>query len=108
MSYLVILLPAAADDLEQLFDYIAENDSPDKAIHVITRLQELIDGLSAFPDRGRRVRELEALGYRACREVPFKPYRIIYRVVEDAVRVYMVADGRRSMQKLLEQRLLGP
>lgn len=108
MPYVVILLPAAADDLEQLFDYIAENDAPGKAIRVITRLQELIDGLAEFPDRGRRVRELEELGYRACREVSFKPYRIIYRVVEDAVRIYMVVEGRRNMQKLLEQRLLGP
>ena len=40
------------------------------------------------------------------REVHFKPYRIVYRVSDDAVRVLMIADGRRDMEALLQRRLL--
>ena len=40
------------------------------------------------------------------REVHFKPYRIVYRVLGEDVYVYLVADGRREMQALLSRRLL--
>ena len=40
------------------------------------------------------------------REIFFKPYRIIYRVMEDNVHVLVIADGRRDMQTLLQRRLL--
>jgi toxin ParE1/3/4 len=41
------------------------------------------------------------------RQVFFKPYRLIYRVHEARVVVYLIADGRRDMQSLLVSRLLG-
>jgi toxin ParE1/3/4 len=42
------------------------------------------------------------------REVYFKPYRIVYRVEDDRQRVtvFLIADGRRSLQGMLERRLL--
>lgn len=43
---------------------------------------------------------------REFRQVNFKPYRLIYRVVGNDVIVYIIADGRRDMQSLLERRLL--
>ena len=46
------------------------------------------------------------LGIREYREVFFKPYRIIYRVMGDGVYVLVIADGRRDMRALLERRLL--
>jgi toxin ParE1/3/4 len=38
--------------------------------------------------------------------VYFKPYRVIYRVMNAKVFVYLIVDGRRDMQTLLTQRLL--
>jgi toxin ParE1/3/4 len=32
---------------------------------------------------------------------------VIYRIIDRRVYVYLVADGRRDMQALLERRLLG-
>jgi toxin ParE1/3/4 len=49
---------------------------------------------------------LIALGLREFRQVLFKPYRMIYRVMENNVYVLLIADGRRDMQKLLQRRLL--
>ena len=51
-------------------------------------------------------KELLALGIREYREVFFKPYRIIYRVVDEAVYVLLIADCRHHMQALLQRRLI--
>ena len=47
------------------------------------------------------------LGIKEYRQVFFKPYRLIYRVMNADVVVYVIADGRRDMQSLLTRRLLG-
>lgn len=106
MLYRVLLLPEVADDLEAIYDYIATYDAPDKAVHVIKKLLEVIDSLSEFPDRGVRPRELSESEHRTCRELFFKPYRVFYGIDQDAVRVYLVTDGRRNLRDILRERLL--
>jgi toxin ParE1/3/4 len=44
---------------------------------------------------------------RDYRQAFFKPYRLIYRVEAGRVYVYLIADGRRDMQAILQRRLLG-
>lgn len=51
-------------------------------------------------------KELLDLGIREYREIFFKPYRIIYRMMGNNVYVLLIADGRRDMQTLLQRRLL--
>jgi toxin ParE1/3/4 len=108
VGYGVELTAAAQRDLAQIIRYIAEQDLPERTLHVLDAVEAVIDGLATEPNRGSYPRELAALGIREYREVFFKPYRIVYRVFEDdrAVRVYLIADGRRSLQRLLERRLL--
>ena len=48
-----------------------------------------------------------ALGIKEYRQTIFKPYRVIYRVTERQVIIYLIADGRREMQSVLSRRLLG-
>ena len=47
------------------------------------------------------------MGVHSYRQVHFKPYRVIYRVVGQTVVVLVIADGRRNLKALLERRLLG-
>jgi len=63
--------------------------------------------LAAFPDRGSHPKELQALGIREYRQTFSKPHRLIYRVIGRQVFIYVIADGRRDMQSLLQRRLLG-
>ena len=49
----------------------------------------------------------EPLLIKEYRQVCFKPYRLIYRIVASEVLVFIIADGRRDMQSLLARRLLG-
>jgi len=60
-----------------------------------------------MPERGSYPRELLDLGIKDYRQVVFKPYRLIHRVMGRDVVVFVIADGRRDMQSLLTRRLLG-
>lgn len=107
MSFEVLLTRDALRDLEEISEHIAEHDADAKARHVLDRIAEALESLKTFPDRGAHPRELLALGIREYRQVYFKPFRIVYRVVDPRVYVYLIADGRRNMQTLLARRLLG-
>lgn len=106
MPFQVFLTDDAARDLESLYDYIELHDVPGKADHVLTQLEKAFTSLSENPQRGAYPKELLAIGLREYREILFKPYRIIYRVMADNVFVLVIADGRRDMQTLLQRRLL--
>jgi len=107
MRYEVLVTEGAERDLEEIYDHIAEFDSPEKAEYVLSRLLEVAERLATFPDRGPHPKELQALGIREYRQTYFKPYRLIYRVIGKQVFIYLIADGRREMQSLLAGRLLG-
>lgn len=106
MRYKVYITAHAERDIEDIYDYLAKHHSADDAYYVFDRLQEIIERLERYPDRGAVPKELATLGIQEFREVFFKPYRVIYRIVESRVYVYIVADGRRNMQSLLARRLL--
>ena len=106
MAFAVFLTDDAAHDLEELYDYIAGHDAPGKADAVLDRIETAFLRLKESPERGAYPKELVALGIRQYREVFFKPYRIIYRVLGKRVYVLLIVDGRRDMQTLLQRRLL--
>lgn len=106
-KYEVLLTEGAEQDLESIYDYITEFDCKTNADYILDRLLEIVDSLTAFPERGAYPKELVALGIRDYRQTSFKPYRVIYRVMGQKVYIYMIADGRRNMQSLLARRLLG-
>jgi toxin ParE1/3/4 len=106
MPFVVFLTADAARDLEELYQYVALHDLPGKAEHVLTSIEKTFGSLSESPDRGAYPKELLALGIRDYREIFFKPYRVIYRVLGNGVYVFLIADGHRDMQTLLQQRLL--
>ena len=106
MSYQVFLTDDSAYDLEDLHSYIVFHDSPEKADYVLEKIEEAFSSLAHNPVRGAYPNELLATGIREYREIYFKPYRIIYRIIEQHVYVMIITDGRRDMQALLQRRLL--
>ncbi len=107
MRFAVLLTEDAEQDLEDLYAYIAKFDSPKNADYVLERLLEVTGNLATSPERGSQPKELRSLGIQEYRQVFFKPYRVIYRVLDKKVVIYVIADGRRDMQSLLSRRLLG-
>ena len=106
MPFAVLLTNDAARDLNEVYDYIAVHDSPRKADYVLEQIEKTFSTLSEFPERGVYPKELLKLGIREYREIFFKPYRIIYRIIDKNVYVLLIVDGRRDMQSLLQRRLL--
>ncbi|GAB4043342.1 MAG: type II toxin-antitoxin system RelE/ParE family toxin [Rubrivivax sp.] len=105
--YEVLLTEGAEQELEALYDDIAEFDSVANANHVLDRLMEVVEGLARFPERGSDPKELVALGIKDYRQTAFKPYRVLYRVLGTRVVIDLIGDGRRDMPSVLARRLLG-
>ena len=76
MSIAVLLTNDAARDLNELYDYVTEHDSPQKEDYLLERIQKTFSTLSEFPERGVYPKELLELGIREYREILFKPCRI--------------------------------
>ena len=103
----VLLTEGAEQDLEAIHDYISEFDCVANANHVLDELMGVVESLSKFPERGSYPKELVSLGIKEYRQTFFKPYRVIYRITDSQVIIYLIADGRRDMQSVLARRLLG-
>jgi toxin ParE1/3/4 len=102
----VRIIREAEEDLAELVDYIAQHDSVERANYVLERLTTVCERLEQHPEQGLFLPELRSLGIKTFREVHFKPYRIIYEVVGREVFILLIVDGRRSLQAILERRLL--
>ena len=76
----------AVDDLESIRDYIAR-DSTLYASSFIEKILKIIDMLEEFPKIGREVPEADDPNIR---ELLFQNYRIMYRVLHDAIQIIAV------------------
>jgi toxin ParE1/3/4 len=108
MRHDVLLTAGATRDLERLHEYIRRTDSLAGANRVLDKLVAAAASLETLPKRGSHPRELAALGIHEYRQIYFKPYRVIYRVIGTQVVIHVIADGRRDFRTLLEERLLNP
>jgi toxin ParE1/3/4 len=103
----VLLTQGAGQDLEDIHDYICEFDCVASANDVLDALIDVVESLSRFPERGSHPRELLGLGIKEYRQTFFKPYRLVYRITDTKVIIYLIVDRRRDMQAVLARRLLG-
>lgn len=104
--YTVYLTAGAENDLADIHGWIDANRSAEQADAFLDAMLAKVDSLETYPERGSIPRELDALGIREFRQLVSPPYRLIYRVIVDHVFVFLIADGRRDFQALLERRLL--
>ena len=106
MRFNVNLIIDAETDLFDIYLYVAQHDSPEKATRLLENLEKTVLRLETTPLRGICPPELEGIGVFEFREIFFKPYRIIYEVKKTNVYVHCIIDGRRDLQDLLQTRLL--
>ena len=99
---------SARDDLIEIIRYILENDGLESAKEMMALIrQDVKQRLKTLPHRGRLVPELETIS-REYREIRVKPYRIIYRAIDEqkTVRILVVAHVKRSIHDMLLNRLI--
>lgn len=106
MPFLVRLAEGAVRDLERILGYLDRHAGSGDTARLLDRMEAAFESLSEFPLRGRCPTELAGLGILEYREVPVRPYRVIYQVSGESVVVLVIADGRRDMRTLLQRRLL--
>ena len=106
MKYSVYIIADAEEDIFSIYKYVAINDSIQRAESLLGNIEEKISNLSELANRGHTPPELEQISIYEYREIHFKPYRIIYQIIESDVYVHCVLDGRRDLEDLLQERLL--
>ena len=106
MKYKVFLIADAEEDIFEIYNYVAKHDSPGKADKLFENLQMTCLSLESFPERGHIPPELERINLIGFFEIHYKPYRIIYQILNNEVYIHCILDGRRELQELLEKRLL--
>ncbi|AFH50061.1 Plasmid stabilization system protein [Ignavibacterium album JCM 16511] len=104
--YKIFVIEDAETDIFEIYRYIHLNESKSRADKFFQKIYEKILSLQKHPERGHPPKELKHLGIYEYLEIVLNPYRIIYRIINKKIFIYCVLDGRRDMQKLLQERLL--
>jgi len=87
MKYNIIIEPEAQDDLTNIFNYISENDSPNKANNFLQKLQHTINSLSFMPQRCRSSLYIED---GKTKDLIYHGYTICYHITEKNVHIVAV------------------
>ena len=87
------MLESAQDELNKILDYIAQ-DSFEYALTFYEQVHEKVHNLRYFPKIGRKVPELDDTNIR---ELIFKNYRVIYRILEDKIQIIRIFHGSRIL-----------
>lgn len=84
--------PRAVEDLKTISRFIA-TDIPAVARVFAARLKSRAESACRFPNRGRMMPEL---GRKDVRELLEGNYRIVYRVLDDAVDILTLFEGHKQ------------
>ena len=96
MAARIVWSPTAIADVVAIVEYI-ERDSPPIATRVAKDFVAAVDSAADHPLAGRIVPEF---GDTELRERIVYPYRVIYRVTDEAIFVIAVIHGRRLLARL--------
>ncbi len=98
-KYTLRYLPIAQDDLVSIFDYIAQ-DSPNRALSFVEKLDQRIGRLEQHPNLGRVPRhpKLREFGYRV---LIVESYLVFYIIRGQTIEVHRVVHGSRNLDHLI-------
>ena len=94
------LSPEAAQDLVEIYEYIAQ-DSPEAAEHMRIELLEAMRNLAVMPGKGHRRDDLTTQPVLFWR---VRSYQIIYRSAGRPLQIVAVLHGKRNLQRILGER----
>ena len=103
--YTVNVNKTAKNDLREIIGYISKNN-PMNSLNILKRIENKINTLSHFPERGGYVPELLKNNIKDYRQLIESPWRIIYKINDDIVNVLLIIDSRRNTQDILIEKLV--
>lgn len=86
---------SAINDLEEIRGWYAEQQVPEVGERLIGEVVDQVERLSDFPETGRMVPEF---GVAHLREIIHPPFRIVYRLGENRVRIVRVWRSERPLK----------
>ena len=106
MKKKIIWSQYASDDLVEIITYIKERSGKQIANEIYLRIINHVEKIVIFPESGRLIPELLALGIIDIREIIETPWRIFYRVETSEVQIISIIDGRRNVEELLFKKVI--
>lgn len=91
----VTFASSAVADMENVLHWYRERGAQQVGDRLVREIIAAVDVLAEFPESGRVVPEF---GVEALREVVRSPFRIVYRLDAERVRVVRVWRGERLMR----------
>jgi addiction module RelE/StbE family toxin len=104
-KFTVNINKTAKNDLREIIKYIS-NNNPMNALKVLKKIEDRINSLNRFPERGGYVPELVKNNIKDYRQLIESPWRIIYKIDKNIVNVLTIIDSRRNTQDILIEKLL--
>ncbi len=104
--YRVHMAWQAKADLIEIHNYVATHDSATKAGKLREAILKKCFTLDRLPERGHVPPEVLEFSTRQFLEIHYKPYRIVYQIIERDVFIIGILGGRRSLDVLLRERML--
>lgn len=95
---------ASHEDYALLLNHVTETRGPSAALDLDALLERAIGSLAHLADRGRVLWAVKGQPGPPFREIIAKPYRIVYRVVENEVWIVAIVDTRRQATEMLVER----
>ena len=95
-----LFTPQARDDLQQIYDYIAQS-SPANALRLTDRIEERCHLLADYPYI--RIARPEFGSSHRSFVVPGTRYIIVYRPVDDGVEIIHVRHGSQDLHSLFRR-----
>ncbi len=86
-SYRVVIEPEAQHDLENIYDFIATNDTQVQASRFLRKLQKAIDSLNFMPQRCRKSIYIQNENVH---DMILQGYTICYAIKEETVHILAV------------------
>ncbi len=99
--YDVLILDNAWKDIDKIADLYLNLSGPKSAKRITDKILDTVESLKMFPYGYPLLRdeELREQGYRMA---VVKHYLVIYRIFDNTVYVYHVADGRTDYPQLMK------
>ena len=85
----------AARDLEEIFDYTAEEFGLDQAVSYVSSFDEQFAYLAGCPKIGRERNEIK----KGLRSIPKENHILFYRIIKNTVRIVRILHGSRDLPK---------
>lgn len=91
----IVWSPLSYERLENIYEFISDKD-PVAAKNLINRIFERIESLTGYPERGRKVPEINR---NEIREVFVSEYRIIYKIEPNKILILTIRNFKQLLPK---------